>query len=220
MIKYLFLFLFTAVTLVHLYFCWMENEKARKCTKPLLIFFLILYYVTAADKINPALLAALVTSWIGDILLIFKGNKWFVIGGISFLISHILFIFVYSGRIGYHPLVIPVAMVMLVIYLAIALVVVRQIKDNTPRAMVAPMYGYLVANSLMNCCAMLQFLSNKSVGTFMALIGAMLFYASDCILYLVRYHKNKNLIPKRQFLVMITYLSAQFLITAGMLLTK
>ena len=48
----------------------------------------------------------------------------------------------------------------------------------------------------------------------------MCFFTSDCTLYLVRYHKNKDLIFKKHFTVMLTYLLGEALITVGMLLIQ
>ena len=52
----------------------------------------------------------------------------------------------------------------------------------------------------------------------MAYAGAVLFFVSDCALFLVRYHKNKNLVYRRHFTVMLTYVLGELLITQGMLM--
>ena len=70
-------------------------------TKPFLLLFLALYYVFSVDKISLVLLFALLTSWLGDVLLIPKGHKWFSAGGVSFMVSHFLFIAVYIERISF-----------------------------------------------------------------------------------------------------------------------
>ena len=52
-------------------------------------------------------------------------------------------------------------------------------------------------------------------GPLLVLIGAALFYVSDCLLLFVRFHKNRSLIPGKHFSVMLGYLAALSLIAAG-----
>ena len=165
------------------------------------------------------LVAALLTSWLGDVLLMPKGAKWFVAGGISFLISHVLFIFVYLPQItwGYVKwwILIPAA----VVYYGVSVKVTLSVKNNMEsKAMLIPMILYLLINSTMNLCAMAQLMTVGSAGAAIAYAGAVLFFISDCTLYLVRYHSNKDLIFKKHFTVMFTYILGEFLITLGMLM--
>ena len=216
--KILFFALFVIVSAVHLYHSWKDDPR-RAWTKPALLLLLLAYYcVCAAPELIVVLIAALATSWLGDVLLMPKGTKWFIAGGISFLVSHILFIFVYVPAIDWAAvawwIVIPVALV----YAAVSVIVTLQIRKEIPKPMLAAMILYLLANSTMNVFALMQLLSCKNAGAALAYIGAVFFFASDCTLYLVRYHKNKDLIFKKHFTVMFTYLAGECLITLGMLL--
>ena len=219
-----FLALFVVASAVHLYHSWKDEAKKRAITKPMLLIFLLLFYIFAAREpgyqLSWVLIAAIATSWLGDVLLIPKGNVWFTCGGISFLISHITFIAVYLPRIDFAAvkwyIVIPVA----IVYLGIALKIILSVKKNTPKIMVVPMYLYLIANSTMNVFALMQLMSNMNAASLIAYIGAVLFFTSDCTLFLVRYHDNKNIIFKRHFTVMLTYLLGEAFITIGILLLK
>ena len=218
--KTLFLILFVLFSVLHLIASWQDNRKFRAFTKPFLLIFLLLYYLAAERHPDIPLVLALLTSWIGDVLLILKGHKWFAAGGIAFMFSHFFFILVYLRKIDliHQPwlLIIPVAL----LYYSIALKIILSLKDNTPRAMVFPMYFYLLCNSTMNVFALMQLCSSRSSGALTAYIGAVLFYISDCTLFLVRYHANKELIFKKHFTVMLTYLMGEFLITYGIILIK
>ena len=217
-IAYIFLALFAVASGVHLYHSWKDESKKRAVTKPMLLIFLLLFYLFAAKQPNYILVAAIITSWLGDVLLIPKGNGWFTAGGIFFLISHITFIAVYVPHIAFESvkwyIVVPVA----IVYLAIALKIILSVKKNTPKIMVVPMYLYLIANSTMNVFALMQLLSNMNFASLIAYIGAVFFFASDCTLFLVRYHEKKDIIFKKHFTVMLTYLLGEFLITLGILL--
>ena len=215
--KILFFALFIIVSAVHLWQSWNDDAR-RKWTKPFLLLTLIAYYCVTASPYSIVLIAALATSWLGDVLLIPQGTKWFISGGISFLVSHILFIFVYVPAIRWGSMlwwiVIPAAL----LYAAVSVVVTLQIKAEIPKPMLAAMILYLLANSTMNVFALMQLLSCKNAGAALAYLGAVFFFVSDCTLYLVRYHKNKDLIFKKHFTVMFTYLAGECLITLGMLL--
>ena len=108
--------------------------------------------------------------------------------------------------------------VLAVLYYGFSLFIIRLIKDTTPKAMVAPMYFYLFCNSTMNIFAMMQLLSRPTLAAAVAYAGALLFFASDCCLFLVRYYKTPEIIYKKHFTVMLTYLLGELLIVVGVLM--
>ena len=220
-LRYVFLTLLAVVTVIHLIDSWHDDAKKRCRTKPFLLVLILLYYIFSTDEISWLLVGALATSWLGDILLMPKGNLWFTLGGISFLFSHLLFINVYlinvvkmsfSGVIWW--IIVPAA----VIYYGISLMIIRAVKATTPKMMVVPMYLYLLFNSTMNLFSLMQLMVFRSPAAVVAYIGAVLFFVSDCTLYLVRYYKDENLIFKRHFTVMLTYVLGELLITQGVLM--
>jgi len=222
-LKFLCLGLLTVATVIHLIDSWKDDAKKRRRTKPFLLLLIIFYYVFSSDNISIILISALLTSWIGDILLMGKGNKWFVAGGISFMLSHFLFIAVYACNLFTKSLdgiiwwiVVPAA----IIYYGISLLIVKALKPTTPKSMLVPMYIYLLCNSTMNVFSLMQLMSFHTTGSVIAYIGAVLFFISDCTLYLVRYYKNENMIFKRHFTVMLTYVLGEFLIAQGILILE
>ena len=70
----------------------------------------------------------------------------------------------------------------------------------------------------MNIFAMMQLLSRPSPAAAVAYIGALLFFASDCCLFLVRYGKRPDIVFKKHFTVMLTYLLGELLIVVGILM--
>ena len=103
------------------------------------------------------------------------------------------------------------------LYFFIAFRIIRALTPTTPHRMIVPMYLYLLANSAMNLFALMQLFTQKNVWGLIAFLGALLFFVSDCTLFLVRYHKNRLLIFKRHFTVMLTYLLGELLIVIGVL---
>lgn len=216
--QYVFLSLFVIVSVIHLIDSWRDNAKRRAYTKPFLLILLLLFYFFAAKEISWVLAAALLFSWLGDVLLIPKGTPWFIAGGIAFLVSHILFIFAYLPAIQWERAVWWILIPAALLYYGISVTVTLKLKGNIPVAMIVPMILYLLANSTMNLAALTQLMTLRNAGAAVAYAGAVFFFISDCTLYLVRYHTNKNLIFKKHFTVMLTYLLGECLITVGLLM--
>ena len=212
------LILYILVSGIHLYHSWKDDSKHRAMTKPFLLILLAGYYTLAAQSASWVLLMALLTSWLGDVLLIPKGHKWFTMGGISFMASHVLFIAVYVPSIRFAAIPVVLIAVMAVVYYSISLMIIRAVRETTPKPMVAPMYLYLLFNSTMNLFALMRLFTLHSAGSIVAYVGAVLFFISDCTLFLVRYYRDKNLIFKRHFTVMLTYLAGEMLIVLGILM--
>ena len=216
--QYVFLALFVIVSVIHLIDSWRDDAKRRAYTKPFLLILLLLFYFFAAKEISWVLAAALLFSWLGDVLLIPKGTPWFIAGGIAFLVSHILFIFAYLPAIKWECAVWWILIPAALVYYGVSVTVTLKLKGNIPVAMIVPMILYLLANSTMNLAALTQLMTLRNAGAAVAYVGAVFFFISDCTLYLVRYHTNKNLIFKKHFTVMLTYLLGECLITVGLLM--
>ena len=202
----------------HLEDSYHENQFKRKWTKPFLLPLIIAYLLLSVFPPPYILLAALITSWLGDIFLMKKGSRWFLIGGIFFLASHILFIFTYVPYIQFTFVkwyfVIPVAAV----YFGISLHIIKLLIPTVSKLMRVPMCVYLFVNSTMNIFAFMMMISNFGAASVVAFCGAVLFFISDCSLYIVRYYRKKNVIFGRHFTVMLTYVGGVFLITQGMIM--
>ena len=216
--KYLFLILFFLVSIIHLVHSWQDDSRKRALTKPFLLLSLAAYYAFAAESISLILLSALLTSWLGDVLLIRKGHKWFIFGGISFLASHVLFVYVFAPAIRWTAVPWALIALLAVVYYGFSLKIMLAVQKTTPKMMVVPMYLYLLANSTMNLFALMRLFTLRTPGSIVSFIGAVLFFISDCTLFLVRYYPKTDAVFKRHFPVMLTYLGGEFLITLGMLI--
>ena len=216
--KYVFLGLLAITSIIHLIDSWRDDSKKRARTKAFPLLLIIGYYLTSTNAPVWLLVAALAASWLGDVLLIPKGNLWFTFGGIAFAASHVLFMLTYLKEIDFPVVkwyvVIPIA----AIYYVISAIIIIKLRPTTPKIMVPPMYVYLLTNSTMNLFALMQLHSNPCAGSIIAYIGAILFFISDCTLFLVRYYKKPEIIFKKHFTVMATYIIGEFLIAQGILL--
>lgn len=218
--KYLLLSAFLMLSFLHLCDSFADDAEKRKKTKPFLLILLLMFYLHATDHPMLFLVLALLTSWIGDVLLIPKGHNYFVAGGISFLFSHLFFMLVYANHIVLDKvvwwIVIPVAL----IYFLVAYRIIAVLKPMMSKKMITAMTFYLIFNTIMNVFALMKLFSTQHLGSLVAYIGALLFYVSDCALFLVRYYPKPEIIYKKHFTIMLTYLLGELLIVTGILLLR
>ncbi len=211
--------LFAAASLVHLIGCWRENRKLEAATKPMLIVLLLIYYVLDAPSLlNWYLAGALFASWLGDVLLMPRGDGWFAAGGIAFIAAHALFVFVYAQQICFDRMpfasLIPAAMV----YIGATAAVMKRIHADSPTWMRVPIALYLFCNTAMNLFAFSQLATRPCAGSIAAYAGAVLFFISDCTLFLARFERQEKRLRKPAFVIMFTYILGELLITEGMIL--
>ena len=214
--KLLSIILFIISTAIHLYASLKKDKPLRNKSKPFIIFSLLLFYCFSADPIKLTVVLALIFSWIGDILLIPDGIKWFTAGGISFMISHFFFVLSYMQDVDFSKINPIVVAVLGIFFFTVVFFIFRRLKPLLPKALFYPMYLYLLINGAMNCFAIFRYLSNKDLAGIITVIGAALFFVSDCSLFFVRFDKNSRL--KTHFLVMLTYSIGEFLIVLGLIL--
>ena len=205
------LLLLLADTALHL--AWHRHESI---TKALLLPLITAFYVTGTHAPLPLLVAAFLASWLGDVLLELPGDGWFTAGGVAFLTAHILFMLVYAEQVRPEALRWGVLLPVSAVYLGVSLWIMRLIRAGTPVWLRLPMLLYLLANSAMNLFALARLTGSPDMGGAVACLGALLFFVSDCTLFVER---NGGKRPFGHFpMVMTTYIAAQLFIAQGMLL--
>lgn len=214
--KYAFLAIFILSSLIHLYASIRKMVKLRAVTKPFLLLALLGWYICSVNEPSFVIIAALITSWLGDVLLIPKGVKWFSIGGMSFMLSHVFFIVAYAVNVDFALIPIWAIIAAAAVYVTVTLLVFSRLKLHLPEKLFRPMMFYLLINGTMNCFALYQLISLPCLATAVTFIGALLFFISDSSLFFVRFKKDGLL--KTHFIVMLTYILGEFLIVEGLIL--
>ena len=185
--------------------------------KPFLLLFLILAtYKSNVFSTKKFLLYALTFSWIGDIILMFvdKGEWYFIFGLISFLIAHILFIvlFVKQKSEGNHTKnwSFRLGFIAVLVYLGSMLwLLFPKLGD-----LKIPVSVYSFTISLMLVMAIKGYFSWQKPINLLILIGALFFVTSDSFLAINKFY---NPILSANFIIMFTYIVAQYCITVGIL---
>ena len=215
-IKYGMLALFFLSTGIHLYASLKKDKDLRNKTKPFILLSLLGFYLLAADPILVTVVLALMFSWLGDVLLMRKGTKWFAIGGVAFMVSHLFFIVSYQRETDFGAFSWITAVLLITVFVTASLTVFKYLRLHLPKRLFYPMLAYLIINGLMNCFAWFRSLSIGGTTGIVTAVGAFLFFVSDCSLFFVRFHKESRL--KTHFLVMLTYSLGELLIVLGLIM--
>lgn len=220
---FLYLAIFIVFTGVHLYASKIKRASLRMATKPVILLAILGFYLEYVHCVGAEpsvfLILAIVTSWLGDVLLIPSGKSWFTAGGIAFLVSHLLFMLAYiESGISFGALSPAAVIPIVLIYTAAVCAVFRLLRPHLPKSLFYSMFAYLLTNAAMNCFAWFRLLSGVCSFVFglITAIGALLFFVSDCILFFVRFDKKFR--TRSHFLVMLTYSVGEFLIVLGLMM--
>ena len=193
---------FIAIVLLDLIFADYQ-PSLRYISKPLIVLSLIWYYYT--DKSKPKFHIfgiALVFALLGDIILMFGGDVFFMLGLGSFLIMQILYAIYFSNflrKMQLPNLLLSLAVVLLALFFNASYFTLFGDFQF-------PVLGYSIAIALMVIIAI-----NQTISPLIAL-GAVLFMISDLIL---AYNKFINKELDLNLVVMVTYSLGQLLIVRG-----
>ena len=202
---------YCCVTLLDLLFIYVDWNTARWCTKPLLMPLLaaLIWMHRSKLKYYNWVLAALLLSWAGDVLLQMSGM--FIPGLVSFLCAHFCYIIYFtklapghSGLLQQDPLIgLPV-----LIYVFVFLWLLYPFLDSM--RLPVTVYSITIGAMLLLSINTIGKLTQRTARLFFN--GALQFVLSDSILAV-----NLFAFPGKvlSLCVMATYASAQYLIVSG-----
>lgn len=207
--------LLIAVTALHLFFCFKENERGRHWSK-VFIMPLLAFSLFALTSREIPLYIGILFGWIGDLFLIFKKrSKWFLFFGlIAFLLGHALYIAeivrLFSFSVPWFVYAIVGGIGLLFIAIGYRLVHERLGKMALP----ASFYAFtltVMATSAFALCVNYVFLW----GPVFVFLGCLAFILSDFLIAYTYFYRD---IRRRDFFIMIPYVLAEAGITLGIAL--
>ena len=207
--------LFIIVLLGELIGIQLENNILQFIFKPLIIPVVIGYFDSQINDItkgfNKWIVAALIFSWIGDVLLMFQDKKdiFFLLGLSAFLLAHVFYvIYFHKVRLRDNVKSNPWLLVIVVVYYAALISFLSRYLGD----MKVPVRIYGIVISFMFMLAMhMLFIRNKSAGKWM-MIGALLFVLSDSLLALNKFYQSFEF---ASVAIILAYALAQFFIVKG-----
>jgi uncharacterized membrane protein YhhN len=208
---------FIVICFLYLLLLLSGKEDMAWWLKPLLIPFLI-SIIAISDKFSTqkTLLFALFFSWIGDVLLLFsdKHPLFFISGLVAFLIAHLVYIFLFQNqnKINRTKIYLRFSPIVIIYLLGILSVLWSSLNE-----MKIPVTIYAFVISTMLLMSIKSYFEWKKPANLLVLIGAVLFVISDSILAVNKFYTP---VPMSSFLIMNTYLAAQFLIVKSVLINN
>lgn len=185
--------------------------------KPFLLPFLLGTVLLTTDfEGKKVLLSALLFSWIGDIILMFadKAEIYFILGLVSFLLSHVLYVVLFSRQPNTALKGNSVAL-----YLGAILILgyfFGMVGLLFPKLgpLQIPVMVYAAVITTMLFVAYKVNLTWEKPAAYFILAGAICFVISDSILAINKFYDT---IAQSGFWIMSTYILAQYLIVSGIL---
>ena len=178
--------------------------------KPLILLSLLILYTVSVLKLNKLYVFALIFSFLGDVFLMFSGELYFIIGLVSFLIAHLLFIKIVINQIQKQPIskVIISIIPFFVLFLGLILFLKNFLDD-----LLIPVIIYGLTICTFGTVSLINYLSTKSKKSLLMLVGAIVFISSDSVLAINKFYNSSHLL---EIIIMITYVLAQYLIFRSM----
>lgn len=213
-VTYVFFGLFLLASAVHLFFCYVENEKWRKITKPMTCLMLLVAVMTWNIQAYTVWLA-LLFGWLGDVALLKKHKVLpFVLGMLFFMVDHILNIAsVCLIAKPSWPFYVG-AVVFLILFALIGYHFTTKIVHQKKIAFGGTVYFGLLTESF--AFAIIGSALGYSNFLLLSIFGGLCFIVSDVFLSYSSFVRN---FKRRDFFIMSTYLLAQLLVVGGLMLT-
>ncbi len=220
---------FFGISIFHLYGCLVDNNKIADISKallmPMLLFGLwgfigISQGKTVIEQNTILLSLGVIFGGMGDVYLLKKTHRpSFIRGLTAFFIGHIFYLIVIFSANAFLPLPLEFVVIAIVVYLLLVIAAWFMNKCQKGAIGIAiVLYAVLLAS--LNVVALfllvgfalqqgLSFVPNNILFLF---IGSTLFLVSDTVLSRTIFVKT---FPFHRFIVMLTYLAAQFFIVFG-----
>jgi len=158
--------------------------------------------------------SALVFSWMGDILLTWKEELYFLAGLSSFLVAHLFYIATYYNETGFKNFSILKSKPYLVIpYLIVASIFLY---NGYPKLqwMIIPVGIYSLVLSAMSSTALNRYINVNDRSFWTTYVGSVLFMFSD---FMIGWTVFVQDVSYSRFIIMVTYIVGQFLIVEGLI---
>ena len=217
--KYLFLCLFVIISTINIL---AQNKKfpsiIKHITKPLIIPFLLLFYLESSNHEN-LLVLGLLFGWLGDVLIIFhhylkndqKYNIIPIVSGLAaFFVGHLCYILLFIDSKSMSLLIFVYLIIGLATIISLFNIGLLNSKNNTLKTHQKLILKIAIIIYTFTIMSMSYFSFQVNAIVF---LGSLSFLLSDSVLSLKEFGQIK--LPEQ--LVMITYITAQFLIVLGYL---
>lgn len=214
--------LFALIVIIELIGRLVDNIQMEYFVKPLIMIWIAVYFMLYTRKTSftiPVLLAFFF-SWLGDILLMLSGkNELFFFAGVGgFFCAQVTYIYIFSkfsekGGKGYLQKN-PWLSLFFLAYVAGMLLLLFPGLEGMMKPIITV---YAISLMLMSMMALNRSGRVGAMSFKLVFAGSLLFLLSDSMIAFNKFHSD---IPLAGFLIMLTYIAAQYLIMRGLILEE
>ena len=213
---YIMFIFYLILVFVHLFCCFHEIEDIRKFTKVFLMPSLAFIYYLGCPKetFSKIILFALVFGCLGDLFLIL--NNLFELGVASFLLGHLLYIFIFFGETGlkgYKKNIFVFIAVCLVYVYAENKVLLYFKPVLIKNGLWGPLIVYTSILAILNVSSAIYAYCHTNIYSILTYLGSLIFAISDVVLAQQLFVENSRYY---QIIIMTTYILGQSLISFGL----
>lgn len=207
------------VSLINWVSAWQMRMIPYYVTKPVVLLGLILLMVLRVPLTPERLpfLLGLVFSLLGDIFLMPRGTRWFLVGMGAFSVAQVMYIWGFNLSMVTLPVLVVGLVAWLVGVILIHMMVNRFSGSSSINKAILPFmkgYGALVLAMVISALLCLARPAWSDRAAVMAGIGGILFFLSDGMIALDKLDRR---LPKYRFWIIVTYHLAQFLIVGAVI---
>lgn len=207
---------FLVFSAIEIYAAFTNQSSIKYISTPILMPLLAIFYILCTRKKNWLVIAALILSFIGDVLNQWQSNEdIFMIETAAFLLALVCYIIVLNQPISHLSKVPPAIYSLSIVYIAYGIIVFLKLRPYLGE-MEFPCLIYLAIVLLMSFSALIRIGQYKGRSLWLPLIGSLLFIASDTFLAVNAFQYNGQM-RYGDFLTTIFYLPAQVLIVLGLI---
>lgn len=189
--------------------------------KPLIMIWIGSYFLLYSKGIEKGVvrltLIAFFASWVGDLFMMFSDEfLFFVLGIASFLTAQVVYVFLFlrtinlSGKKSF----LKKKPVWLIIYIVYGMIIYMLLFPHLEDVLKPAVLVYMLAILSMSSMALNRFGNGHPISFTLVFAGSLVFIVSDSMIAINRFLVA---IPYEGLLIMITYISAQYLMMRGLL---
>jgi uncharacterized membrane protein YhhN len=212
------LIVFCVLALLHLLGVFLVNETLMFSTKPLLMPSLAVWLIfgtSGGDKysyLRRMVLGALLFSTLGDMLLMFSGGIFFLLGLGAFLLAHVCYVAAFLSISSVQNGFLRQNLWWVIPFLVFPILLLSFLWEGIPIAMRLPVSVYAGVISLM-ALSVVNLKGNLATATFWTLLaGAVWFLISDSLIAIGKFGQAFEGV---RLAVMGTYILGQYLLVRG-----
>ena len=214
MIKKVAFFVFVLVSLFDIVGVLFKVPDLIFIFKPFILLSLLFLYSSSVLVRNKWYVIALIFSFFGDVFLLYSGQSLFIMGLVSFLLAHFIFISIVLKRIQKTSFLKIISSV--IPFLVVFILLIFGLKESL-NEMLLPVIIYGLTISTFGIVSLVDFQNRKSQKSLFMVLGAMVFMISDSVLAINKFYNASHLF---EIIIMSTYIAAQYLIFRSMVLEE